>query len=55
MGHWGNQRGNVQTSTDKWQWKHDDPKTLGNFKSSSEREVYSNSILTQDTRKISNN
>ena len=38
----------------KSQWKHDDPKPMGCSKSSSKREVYSNTILPQETRKISN-
>ena len=38
----------------KWQWKHDDPKPMGCSKSSSKREVYSNTNLPQETRKISN-
>ena len=39
---------------DKWQQKHDDPKPMGCNKGSSKREVYSNTILPQETRKISN-
>ena len=31
--------------------KHDDPKPMGCSKSSSKREVYSNTILPQETRK----
>ena len=38
----------------KWQWKHNDPKPMGHSKSSSKREVSSNSISPQETRKISN-
>ena len=34
--------------------KHDDPKPLGCSKSSSKRESYSNTVLPQQTRKISN-
>ena len=34
--------------------KHDDPKPMGCSKSSSKREVHSNSISPQETRKISN-
>ena len=34
--------------------KHSDPKPMGCSKSSSKREVYSNIILPQETRKISN-
>ena len=39
---------------DKWKWKHNDPKPMGCSKSSSKRKVYSNTILPQETRKISN-
>ena len=38
---------------DKWQQKHDNPKPMGHSKNSSKREVYSNRILPQETRKIS--
>ena len=38
----------------KWQQKHDDPKPMGFSKSSSKREVYSNTILPQEIRKTSN-
>ena len=38
----------------KWKWKHDGPKPMGCMKSSFKREVYSNTNLPQDTRKISN-
>ena len=34
--------------------KHDDPKPMGCSKSSSKRDVYSNTILPQETRKTSN-
>ena len=34
--------------------KHNNPKPMGCIKSSSKREVYSNTILHQETRKISN-
>ena len=37
-----------------WQWKHNDPKPMGHSKSSSKREVYSNTILPLETRNISN-
>ena len=29
--HWRNQRGNQKISRNKWQWKHDDPKPMGNI------------------------
>ena len=35
--------------------KHDDPKPMGCSKSSSKREVHSNTILPQETTNISNN
>ena len=52
--HWGNHRGNQKIPRNKWQWKHDDPKPTGCSKSSSKREVYSNTSLPQQIRKISN-
>ena len=36
-------------SRNKWQWKHNS-KPMGCSKSSFKREVYSNTILTQETR-----
>ena len=39
---------------DKWEQKHNDPKPMGCSKSSSKREVYSNIILPQETRKVPN-
>ena len=49
-----NQRGNLKIPWDKWQWKHDNPKPMGCTKSSTKMEVYSSTILPQETRKISN-
>ena len=37
-----------------WQWKYDDPIPMWCYKSSSKREVYSNTILPQETRNVSN-
>ena len=54
MDHWRNLRGNQKTPRNKWKWKNNDPKPMGCSKSSSKREVYSNTILPQETRKISN-
>ena len=54
MDHWRNQRGNQIIPRDKWQQKHHDPKPMGHAKSSSKREVYSNTILPQEIRNISN-
>ena len=38
-----------KNSRNKWQWKHDNSKPMGCSKSSSERKVYSNTILSQET------
>ena len=38
----------------KWQWKHDNSKPMGCSKCNSKREVYSNIILPQETRKTLN-
>ena len=38
-------------SRNKWQWKHNNSKPMGCRKSSSKREVYSNTLLPQETRK----
>ena len=40
-------------SRNKWQWKHNS-KPMGCSKSSFKREVYSNTIPSQETRKTSN-
>ena len=39
---------------DKWKWKHNDPKLMRYSKIHCKREVYSNTTLSQETRKISN-
>ena len=41
---------NEESSRKKWQWKHNS-KPMGCSKSSSKREVYSNTILPQEARK----
>ena len=46
-------KGESKISRNKWQWKHNS-KPMGCSKSSSKREVYSNTIPPQETRKISN-
>ena len=51
---WRNKKGNKKISRKKWQWKHNNSKPMGCSKSSSKREVYSNTILPQETRKTSN-
>ena len=38
----------------KWQWNHDNSKSMGCSKSSVKREVYSNISLPQETRETSN-
>ena len=53
MDHQGNQRGKQKIPGDKWKGRHNDPKPMGCSKSSSKREFYSNTILPQETEKIS--
>ena len=43
--------GNQKISRNKWQRNHNSTKPMGYSKSSSKREVYSNTILSQETRK----
>ena len=38
-------------SRDKWKWKHDDPKPVGCSKSSSKREVYSDTAYLRKQEK----
>ena len=52
-GYGRNQKGNQKIYRNKWQWKHNS-KSLGCSKSSSKKEVYSNTILLQETRKTVN-
>ena len=54
MDHWRNQTGNQKIPWDKWTWKQEYPKAMAWSESSSNREIYSNTILPQETRKISN-
>ena len=51
--HCRNQSGNEKIPRGKWQWKHNNPKPMGHSKSSAKREVYNNTVLTQETIKIS--
>ena len=48
------QKGNQRIPRDKWKWKHNDSKPMGCGKSSSKKEVHSNTILPQEARKITN-
>ena len=54
MDHWRNQRGNQKIPRNKWKQKPKDPKPMRHSKSSSKKEVYNNTILPQETRKITN-
>ena len=49
-----NQRENQKIPQDNWKWKHNFPKSMGCSKSSSRREVYSNTGLPSETRKTLN-
>ena len=53
MDHWRNQRGNQKILRDKWQQLYNNPKPMQYSKSSFEREVYSNTMLSWEI-KISN-
>ena len=55
LDHQRNQRKKKKKPRDKWQWKHANPKPMGHSKSISKGEVYSNTSLPQETRKISKN
>ena len=44
----------IKRYIEKWQWRYNNPKPMGHSKSSSEREVYSNTILSQERRKNAN-
>ena len=54
MRQWRNQGGNQKIFWDKWKWKHNFPKSMKCNKRTSEREVYSDTGLPQETWKISN-
>ena len=45
---------NKKISRNNWQWKHDNSKPMGCSKSSSKREVYSNTVLPQEKHGIDN-
>ena len=51
MDHWRNE---IKIPRDKWKQNHNDPKPMKYSKSGSKREVYSNTILSKETRKIFN-
>ena len=55
MDYWRNQRGSQKILSEKGKQKHNNPKPTGCSKSSSKTEFHSNTILPQETRKISNN
>ena len=54
LGQQRNQRRKQKFSEDKWKWKYHIPNSVGCIKSDTKREVYSNTGIYQDTRKISN-
>ena len=54
MGQGWNQRGNQKIPLHKWQWKHNLTKSMGCNKSSSKREVHSDTGLPQEIRKMLN-
>ena len=54
MGQPGNKRRSKKVHGSQWKWNHNGSKPLGCSKNGSKREVYSNTGLPQETRKISN-
>ena len=50
-GYWRNKKRNQKIPRNKWQWKHEYPKAMGLSKSSSKREVYSDTIIPQKQEK----
>ena len=54
MSQWRNQRGNHKIPHDRSKCKYNFSKSMRYSKSSSKREVYSNTGLSQETRKIWN-
>ena len=53
-GYWRNQKRNQKISRNKWQYRYNNSKPMGCSKSSSQREVYGNTIIPQETRKTLN-
>ena len=51
--HWRSER-TKKIPRDKWKWKYNDPKPMWHSKSSSKRQVHSNTNLPQETRKLTN-
>ena len=54
MGYWRYHKKIQKVSRNKWQWKHNNSKPMGCSESGSKREVYSNTILPQETGKTLN-
>ena len=53
LGQWRNQKRNKKVPEDKFKWKYAIPKSMWCSKNNSKREVYSNTGLPQEIRKIS--
>ena len=53
-GYWRNKKGNQKISRNKWEIEHNNSKPMGCSKSSSKREIASNTILPQEKRKTLN-
>ena len=52
--HRRNQKGNKNMQSNKWKWKHHNPKPTRFSKSSAKGKFYSTTSLPQETREISN-
>ena len=53
-GYCSNKKVSQKIPRKKWQWKHHDPKPMRCSKSSSKREIYNHTILSQEGRKTWN-
>ena len=49
-----NQGRNQKISWSKWKWRHNNPKSVGHWEGTPEREIHSTTGLSQETRKSSN-
>ena len=51
IGYWKSEKWNQKLPRKTWQWNNDDPKPMGCSKSSSKREVSTQSYLKKQTNK----
>ena len=54
MDHGINKKGNQNMHSNKWKWKHDNPKSMEVTKSNAKWEVHSNTSLPKESKEVSN-